>query len=208
MNPPADLSQFIDALAAGEPTPGGGSAAALAGALGAALTAMVSRLTAGRQRFAAVEEQMQATLAEAETLRQRLIQLVADDAAAYEQVRTAYRLPKESAGQQADRRAAIQAALEAASRTPLETARACVAVLQLAAQVAQLGNPNAVTDAAVGALLAHAGLTGALLNVRANLGSIDDARFVTDCQSDAAHLRQEGDAALAQALAQVDQRLS
>ncbi len=155
-----DLNTFISSLASGEPTPGGGSAAALAGALGAALAAMVGRLTAGRPKYATVDEQMQSAIVEADALRSRLLALVDEDAAAYDQVRAAYRLPKETVEQQTTRAAAIQQALQGASRTPLATVEACLAVLRLAEQVVRSGNPNAATDGTVGALLAHAGLRG------------------------------------------------
>ena len=178
-----DLNTFISSLASGEPTPGGGSAAALAGALGAALAAMVGRLTAGRPKYATVDEQMQSAIVEADTLRSRLLALVDEDAAAYDQVRAAYRLPKETVEQQATRTAAIQQALQGASRTPLATVEACLAVLRLAEQVVRSGNPNAATDGAVGALLAHAGLRGAALNVRVNLSGIDDVTFVAASES-------------------------
>ena len=178
-----DLNTFISSLASGEPTPGGGSAAALAGALGAALAAMVGRLTAGRPKYATVNELMQSAIAEADTLRSRLLALVDEDAAAYDLVRAAYRLPKETVEQQTTRAAAIQQALQGASRTPLATVEACLAVLRLAEQVVRSGNPNAATDGTVGALLAHAGLRGAVLNVRVNLSSIDDATFVASSQS-------------------------
>lgn len=194
-------STFLDDLASGRPTPGGGSAAALAGALGAALAAMVANLTAGRQRYVAVEPQMQGVLNEAEALRTRLIHLVAADAQAYEQVRAAYQLPKETADQQAERHAAIQAALQGASVTPLETMHACLSVLQLVEQAVTLGNPNAATDGAVGALLAQAGLRGAALNVRVNLGQIDDHSFVASSEQAVAGL-------LAAAEATVDRILS
>jgi methenyltetrahydrofolate cyclohydrolase len=178
-----DLNAFIASLASGEPTPGGGSAAALAGALGAALAAMVGRLTAGRPKYATVNDQMQSAIVEADRLRGRLLALVDEDAAAYDQVRAAYRLPKETVEQQAARAAAIQQALQGASRTPLATVEACLAVLRLAERVVVSGNPNAATDGAVGALLAHAGLQGAALNVQINLGSIDDTAFVADSQA-------------------------
>lgn len=181
--PSFDLSTFIDTLASGDPTPGGGSAAALAGALGASLAAMVARLTLGRPAYAEVEPEMQQMVAVAEQLRQQLIELVAQDAAAYEAVRTAYRLPKKSDAEQAARRAAIQEALKEASRTPLATADCCRAVLQLTARAAAAGNRNAATDACVGALLAHAGLQGAALNVRVNLTDLHDTVFVTRCEA-------------------------
>jgi methenyltetrahydrofolate cyclohydrolase len=203
-----NLPTFLDDLASGEPTPGGGSAAALAGALGAALAAMVANLTVGRKRYVDVDSQMQAVLHEAETLRGRLTGLVAEDAQAYDQVRAAYRLPKESADDLAARNAAIQAAMQAASRTPLETMRACIDVLRLAEQAVALGNINAATDGAVGALLAQAGLRGAALNVRVNLGGIEDQAFTAAAQQTVAALQAEADAIVARILLAVEARLA
>lgn len=192
MNQAFDLTTFLDDLASGEPTPGGGSAAALAGALGAALATMVARLTVGRKRYADVEPAMQAVLDEADALRVRLTQLVSEDAQAYEAVRAAYKLPKESELDQHERSVAIQSALQAASATPLETMRACIATMQLAERTASLGNVNAATDGAVGVLLAYAGLQGAALNVRVNLGSIEDQNFVATSEQAAARWLAEG----------------
>jgi formiminotetrahydrofolate cyclodeaminase len=208
MSQPFNLPTFLDALASGEPTPGGGSAAALAGALGAALAAMVANLTIGRKRYVEIDTQMQAVLREAETLRGRLTALVAEDANAYEQVRAAYRLPKESADDLAARSAAIQAAMQGASMTPLETMRACIAVLRLAEQAATLGNVNAATDGAVGALLAQAGLRGAALNVRVNLGGIDDRDFAAASEQEVASLLAEAEAITGRILAAVEARLA
>lgn len=192
MTHPFSLSTFIDDLASGEPTPGGGSAAALAGALGAALAAMVARLTVGRKRYADVEPSMQAVLDEADGLRIRLTQLVTEDAQAYEAVRAAYKLPKENELDQHERGIAIQSALQAASATPLETMRACIATMQLAERAASLGNVNAAADGAVGVLLAYAGLQGAALNVRVNLGSIENQDFVATSEQAAARWLDEG----------------
>ena len=203
-----NLSTFLDDLASGEPTPGGGSAAALAGALGAALAAMVANLTIGRKRYVDVDTQMQAVLHEAEALRGRLTSLVAEDAQAYEQVRAAYRLPKETAEDLAARNAAIQAAMQGASLTPLETMRACMAVLRLAEQAATQGNINAATDGAVGVLLAQAGLRGAALNVRVNLGGIDDRAFAAACEQEVASLLTEAEASARRTLAAVEARLA
>jgi formiminotetrahydrofolate cyclodeaminase len=208
MNPSPDLSTFLDDLASGEPTPGGGSAAALAGALGAALAAMVARLTVGRKRYVDVDAPMQAVLAEAEALRGRLTGLAAEDAQAYEQVRAAYRLPKETGEQQAARQAAVQAAMRAASLTPLQTMHAALAVLRLLEQAATLGNVNAATDGAVGALLAQAGLAGAALNVRVNLGGIDDPAFAAESEQTVAALQAEAAAIVARILAAVEARLA
>jgi len=208
MNQPFNLSTFLDDLASGEPTPGGGSAAALAGALGAALATMVAHLTVGRQRYVDVDAQMQAVVHEAEALRGRLTALVVEDAQAYEQVRAAYRLPKESADDLAARSAAVQAAMQGASVTPLETMRACIAVLRLAEQAATLGNVNAATDGAVGALLAQAGLRGAALNVRVNLGGMEDRAFAAASEQAVARLLAEADAITGRILATVEARLA
>jgi formiminotetrahydrofolate cyclodeaminase len=208
MSEPFNLSSFLDELASGEPTPGGGSAAALASALGAALAAMVANLTLGRKRYVDVDTQMQAVLHEAETLRAQLTALVADDAQAYERVRAAYRLPKESADDLAARNAAIQSAMQGASLTPLETMRACIAVLRLAEQATTLGNINAATDGAVGALLAQAGLRGAALNVRVNLGGIDDRSFASACEQEVAILLAEAELVTGRILATVEARLA
>lgn len=203
-----DLDTFISSLASGEPTPGGGSAAALAGALGAALAAMVGRLTAGRPKYAAVNDQMQSAIVEADALRSRLLALVDEDAQAYDQVRAAFRLPKETVEQQSMRAAAIQQALQGASRTPLATVEACLAVLRLAEQVVSSGNPNAATDGAVGALLAHAGLQGAALNVQINLGGIDDTAFIADSQAAVEAALQESAALQRQIMQTLAARLS
>lgn len=203
-----NLPTFLDDLASGEPTPGGGSAAALAGALGAALAAMVANLTVGRKRYVDVDARMQAVLHEAETLRSRLTSLVAEDAQAYDQVRAAYRLPKETAEELAARNRAIQAAMQGASQTPLATMRACIAVLRLAEQAVTLGNVNAATDGAVGALLAQAGLRGAALNVRVNLGGIEDQAFTAAAQQTVAALQAEAEAIVARILAAVEARLA
>lgn len=205
MQPLHATDDFLNALASGEPTPGGGSAAAMAGALGAALAAMVARLTVGRPRYSQVEPQMQAIITEAEDLRQQLRELVAEDAAAYDGVMAAYRLPRDSVEAGAARHAAIQAALQQASRTPLATMDSCRKVLQLAERAAALGNPNARTDACVAALLAHAGLQGASLNVRVNLTDIEDATFVAEVTTAVEASLEEASALLERTLRQAGQ---
>jgi formiminotetrahydrofolate cyclodeaminase len=207
MNTLTRLDDFIDRLASGDATPGGGSAAALAGAAGAALVAMVARLTIGRQRYAGVQPTMEAILERAEALRARLTDLVAEDAAAYDAVSAAYRLPKADEEERALRQAAIQAAMKTASLTPLATVEACSEVLQLAEQAVIHGNVNASTDGGVGALLAHAGLQAAAWNVEVNLPSIDDADFVAQVQADADRGLAAGQAALDRTRAVLSARL-
>ena len=177
------LETYLSALSSGEPTPGGGSAAALAGALGAALAAMVGRLTAGRKRFASVDAEIQKLIIQADALQTRLTSLMDADAEAYQRVMAAYLLPRNSEGAELARQLAIQEALKAASETPKDTMRACLDVLRLARTVAVQGNPNAVSDAAVSALLAYAGQQGAALNVRINIASITDEAFVAASQA-------------------------
>lgn len=168
------LAAFLDQLASAEPTPGGGSASALAGALAAALVSMVCRLTLGRETFAAVEVEMQQTLQQAERLRGRLAQAVNGDAQAYAAVVAACRLPRSSEAEREARAAAIQAALLEATRVPLDVACDCAQVLDLARFVAAEGNPNAASDGRVAILLAEAALHGAIHNVQINLPGLKD----------------------------------
>jgi formiminotetrahydrofolate cyclodeaminase len=169
---------LLEELAGSSATPGGGSAAALAGAMGAALVSMVCRLTIGKKRYADVEDELCGVLETAEALRVRLTSLADADTEAFDQVMAAYRLPKETREEQAARQASIQAALQGATQVPLETARACATIVKLAAQVIDKINPNTLSDAGAAALLADAGLKGARLNVAINSGAMDDPVFV------------------------------
>ncbi|MFP4343132.1 MAG: glutamate formimidoyltransferase [Anaerolineales bacterium] len=171
---------YLETLAAKEPTPAGGSAAALAGALGAALAAMVGRLTAGRRRFADVQEEVRDLIVEAEKLRAALAARMEEDSAAYDAVMAAYKRPQGTGEQQRARNEALQKALERAGEVPLATARDALRVLELALVVTEKGNPNAVTDAATGAWLAWAAVQSAALAVRANAARLqDEARAET-----------------------------
>ena len=164
------LDGWIDELAGGAPTPGGGSAAALAGTLAAALVAMVARLTVGKKAYAAVDAQARAILAEAEQLRGELRRLVDEDAAAYEGVSRAYKIPKDDAG----RPQAIDEALLAAARPPADVVKRGRRLLALAQTIEQIGNKNAVSDARVAAMLARTAIDGATENVNANLAGVSD----------------------------------
>lgn len=168
------VREFLSALASDAPAPGGGSAAALAGALAAALTAMVANLTRGKEKFAGVEAKMSALADQAAELRDGLAQLVEEDTAAFNRVMAALRQPKDTPEAKAAREAAIQAALAAAAEVPLRTAEAAVSVLGLAQEAATYGNPAAASDAGVAALLARAAVEGAALNVDINLASLKD----------------------------------
>jgi glutamate formiminotransferase/formiminotetrahydrofolate cyclodeaminase len=166
--PQVKQSSFLDELASGSPTPGGGSASAHVGAAGAALVAMVARLTIGKKKYADVESLMWELVEKAESLRKELTEAVAKDSAAFEGYINAVRLPKDTPEQQAVRVMAMEKATLTAMQVPLETARKALAVMELAEQVAAKGNLNAISDAGTAAALAHASITGAGLNVRIN----------------------------------------
>ena len=169
---PAD--SFLDALAAATPTPGGGSAAAQTGAMAAALVTMVARITIGRKKYAAVEAQMKEILAQAERLRRELTEAVDADAAAFEGVLVAFRLPHDTAEQQTQRLAAIEQATLLASQLPLSVAQRALTVMGLAERCAALGNLNAISDAATAVTLAQACLLCAGYNVRINVNGLSD----------------------------------
>jgi len=171
------LNSFLDELASSSPAPGGGSVAALAGALGAALTSMVCHLTIGKKKYAAFEDEMKKTLSQSEDLRMQFIALVDADTAAFNKVMEAYGLPKDSEAQKTLRSAAIRAATKEATLVPLEVMRHCIDALALAQNVAAKGNVNSVSDAGVSALMLHAACESAALNVRINLTGLDDSEF-------------------------------
>jgi glutamate formiminotransferase/formiminotetrahydrofolate cyclodeaminase len=168
------LAGFMAQLASPGPVPGGGSAAAVVGAMAAALVQMVAGLTAGRKKYAAVDAEMQELGLSAARLRLRLSELAQRDAEAYTAVASAYKLPQDSPEQLARRRAAVREGLLGAARVPLETAEAARDLARLAAAAAERGNRNAVSDAGVAALLAEAACRGAVFNVRTNLAAMED----------------------------------
>ena len=168
------LSGFVGSVAAPTPTPGGGSVAAHAGALAAALAQMVAGLTVGKKKYAAVDAEMRELAIRAAALGNTLSTLVARDASAYAVVAAAYKLPAEGEAQQREKTAKIDEALLHAAEVPLETARACAQVAELALVVAERGNTNAASDAGVAALLAEAGCVGAGYNVRINVNSLSE----------------------------------
>lgn len=169
------LDEFTRRLADGSPTPGGGSAAAMAGAMGAGLVSMFCTLTAGKKKFAAVQAEMEREAAFAEVRRAKLMTLVDQDSLAYEKVLAANRMPKESDEEKAARKQAADAATLQATRTPLETAVNCAAVLERIPPLAAKGNPNAISDLKVGMELLFTAFTGAAANVEINLPWLADA---------------------------------
>ena len=168
------LGSFAELVAAGTPTPGGGSVAAHCGMMAAALGRMVCNLTIGKPKFADREPRLKEIQKNLEGLGRRLRELIAEDAASFEAVLSAYRLPKETDEQRATRTESIQAAIRGAVSVPLETAERSLEVLKLLRELADSGNPSAISDIAVGSQLAQAAIKGASYNVAANLGTMTD----------------------------------
>jgi formiminotetrahydrofolate cyclodeaminase len=172
------LRELLDRFASPAPLPGGGSAAALTGALGVSLLLMVAKMDKTRSNTAQERADLDEAATRLHPVRDELTALIDDDSRAYLEVIAAYRQPRTTEAEQRHRRAAIQAALQAATNAPLRTMRACELALSEAPLVVRVGNPNAATDAAVGARLLLGALEGAGLNVDVNLPGITDQEYV------------------------------
>jgi len=168
------LEEFSQRLADGKPTPGGGSAAAMAGAMGAGLVSMFCTLTASKKKFVAVKEEMEKEASHADVWRGRLVELVDRDSAAYGKILAANRLPKDSDAEKELRQQAIDDATLEATQTPLETASNCIAVLERIPPLFAKGNPNAFSDLKVGMELLFTAFGGAMANVEINLPWLAD----------------------------------
>jgi len=178
------VNGFLSELASSSPAPGGGSVAALAGSLGAALSSMVCNLTIGKEKYANVQSEIKDTLKKSEQLRKKLTKLIDEDADAFNDVMKAFKMPKDTEEQKIKRSAAIQDGYKTATSIPLETANTCEKILDLAMILAKKGNQNSITDSAVSALMAQSGVESAILNVKINLGSIKDEKFVKKISSE------------------------
>lgn len=177
------VTQFLEQTASKAPVPGGGSIAALNGAIAASLVEMVANLTLGRKGFDPVAERMGILVETARNCRQSMLDNVDQDAAAFDRVMQAFKMPKDTEAQQQQRTAAVQEAFKHAARIPLTVAEQALKLLELAVEVVDSGNKNAVTDGAVGVLTARTAVLGALYNVRINLQSIQDEKFVIEMQA-------------------------
>ena len=171
------IEEFLDALASQSATPGGGGAAAIIGAMGAALVSMVCNLTIGKKKYAEVEADMKDVLGKTEALRRRLTGMIEDDAKAFDAVMGAYGMAKETDADKAARDKAIQAALKQATEVPMRCCHAAREVIDLAGIAADEGNLNVISDAGVGVLAAYAALRSAALNVFTNARMINDKTF-------------------------------
>jgi glutamate formiminotransferase/formiminotetrahydrofolate cyclodeaminase len=193
------LGGFLEALASDSPTPGGGTAAAIAGAAGAALVAMVARLTIGKKAYVDVQESMQRIVGQAEEARAAFESLAERDARAFDAVMAAFRLPKETDEQKSARSEAIEDSLAAAAQVPLDVARRAVAVLALAVEVTEAGNASAASDGVTAAHLLAAAVEGALANVEINLSGMKDPGRTDAMGAEVVPLRQAVSDALADA---------
>ena len=191
-------AEFVDLLASDAPAPGGGSAAALEGALGAALTAMVCGLTVGKKKYAEYQELAQSAQAKATDLKARFVDVMDRDTEAFNVVSAAFGMPKETDEEKAARSAAIQKGLEGCTKTPFEMMELAVETLELTASILGKSNDSAASDLGVSALSLRAAIQGAWLNVLINIGSLKNKELAED-------YRKKGEALLAKALPLADQ---
>jgi methenyltetrahydrofolate cyclohydrolase len=185
-----NIKMFLDELASNSPAPGGGSVAAFSGALGAALSSMVCNLTIGKEGYEKVQDEILEILHKSEELRKHLTDLIDKDTEAFNEVMNAMKMPKETEEEKEHRRHAMQTAFKHAADVPLETARTCVQVMDIARETTEKGNKNSISDAAVSVLMAQAGVQSAMLNVRINLSSIKDAEYVQQVSTELHELLQ------------------
>ena len=185
------ITEFLERTASSEPLPGGGCTAALNAALAASLTEMVANLTIGRKEFEAVEDDMQKIAQAAAGLRKKLQNDIDNDAQAYQEVLAAFKLPKDTDDEKKQRSNAIQQAFKTAATVPLGVARDAITLMDLAARAIKDGNPNAVTDGAVGVLAARTAALAAIYNVKINLSAIKDKAFVAELTREIEELEQQ-----------------
>jgi formiminotetrahydrofolate cyclodeaminase len=178
------IRDFTEELGSANPTPGGGSAAALCGALGAALSAMVSKLTLGKEKYSEVWQSMGAVQQAAGLMARHFLELVQRDSDAYQTVMAAFNLPKETEEEKGARHKAIQEATKNAARVPLETLRTSEKLIVLTKEAVERGNPNTLTDAGAALQLARTAAVVAAYNVRINLPGLQDEEFVTTCKEE------------------------
>ncbi|DAC73209.1 MAG TPA: methenyltetrahydrofolate cyclohydrolase [Thermoplasmata archaeon] len=202
-----NIKMFLDELASNSPAPGGGSVAALSGALGAALSSMVCNLTRGKQGYENVQAEIKEILEKSERLRKDLTELIDKDTDAFNEVIKTLQMPKETESQKELRRQALQTAFKQAAEVPLETARKCTQLLDIARIAAEKGNKSSISDAAVSALMAQTGVQAAMLNVRINLSSIKDTDYVQQVSNELHDLLQNAMQKSAEVLGIVEKNL-
>lgn len=201
------VKDFLNKVAGSDPVPGGGSIAALNGAIASALAAMVANLTIGKKNYADCEELMKQIAERAAGLKEEFVADVDRDSEAYDRVFACFKMPKATDEEKAARSAAIQEATKFAAQVPMEVARRAYGLMDTIAQVARKGNQNAVTDACVAMMAARSAVLAALMNVRINLGSLKDKEFALMMQADADLLEQQALAKEKELLDEINQSL-
>lgn len=206
------VREYIANVASGDPTPGGGSVAALVGSLGGALTSMVNNLTVGKKAFEELSEEVKIQILnnakEIEKLTEALGKIVDEDTKAFDKVMVAFKLPRETDADKAARTQAIQDGYRVALEVPLRAAEKCLKLLKLQDIFAKYGNVNAITDVGVGTLLAYSGLEGALFNVTINLASIKDEEYKQEISNQVDTILTEGNKIKEKILKVVYERLA
>lgn len=182
------VKEFLNKVAGSDPVPGGGSIAALNGAVASALAAMVANLTIGKKGYEPHEELMQHISGLASQQKDVFVEDIDRDSDAYDKVFACFKMPKATDEEKAARSAAIQEATKHAALVPMQVARNAFELMEIIMDVARLGNRNAVTDACVAMMSARSAVLGALLNVRINLGSLKDKEFVAKLSDEADEL--------------------
>ena len=185
------VSELLDKTASSDPVPGGGSIAALSAAVAASLAEMVAKLTMGKKGYEAVEEEMMAVAEKMRSLREKLLEDIDRDSEAYNEVFSAFKLPKSSSEEKEKREQTIQDDLKHATLVPWGVAEDAFSILKLARKVVSRGNRNAVTDGAVAAMMARTAVLAALYNVKINLGLIKDETFVDEMKEKVKRLEEE-----------------
>jgi len=171
---------FVDEVSRDTPAPGGGSVAALAGSLGAALASMVANISAGKGKFDDHYEQLCDLAQRAQTIKDSLMRGVDEDTQAFDSVLAAMRMPQDTEEERAERTTAMQEGYKAATRVPLGTVEQCKAALELCLEMAEIADPQMISDVGTGALMAYAGVQAAAYNVRINLPHIEEEEFVKE----------------------------
>ncbi len=183
-----NVCEFVKATASSSPTPGGGAVAALVGALGVSLSQMVANLTLGKDNYKDVQDEMKSICADAEDIKKQLLVLVDKDTEAFDKFMETLKLPKDTDEQEEYRTSAMQESLKKAADIPLQIARVAYKIMDIAEIALEKGNKNAMTDAVISAIMSRSAVLSAVINVRINLKSIKDDKFVDEYEKECAEL--------------------
>ncbi|SHJ67765.1 Formimidoyltetrahydrofolate cyclodeaminase [Anaerobranca californiensis DSM 14826] len=190
------VEKFLQEVASENPTPGGGTVAALSGAMGASLISMFCRVTAKGKKYVDVKGEMEKAGEEGDKIREKLLKLADEDTKAYLEVMQAFKLPKDSEEEKEKRREAIELASQRATEVPLETAKAIVPLLEMVVNLAPKGNTNAISDLKVGMELCYTGFVGAVANVQINLATLKDQSFKREIEEKLQKVRERAEQAI------------